>query len=201
VIRQRINLRTPALAYLARLLTLVLGAALVWYGLMLVLLAAKVSPHTVNAISGYRSIYTDAATLTLHDFSTSVRWIAGVAGFLVFLVFAYLALQELPRPYLARGEVPLAEAQTGTTVIKPRAIERVAELAARGNTEVSSAAGRLGDGELNLAVGLRRASTAADALRDVRARVRTELDRHELPTLPVHVTLTDYDRTTRRELS
>jgi hypothetical protein len=201
MIRQRINLRTPAPAYLVRILTVVLGLMLAWYGLMLALLAVKVSPHTVNAISGYRSLYEDATTLTQHDFTTPVRWIAGAAGFLAFLLFIYLAVQEIPRPYLARSEVALAEEQTGTTVVKPRAIERVAELAARGNAEVASAAGRLGDGELDLAVGLRRAVTAADTLRDVRTRVRTELDRHELPALPVNVTLTDYDRKFRRELS
>jgi hypothetical protein len=199
--RQRVNLRTPALAYLVRILTVVLGLALVWYGLMLALLAVKVAPHTVNAISGYRSLYRDAATLSAHDFTTSVLWIVGVGGFLAFLLFAYLAVQEIPRPYLARGEVSLAAQDTGTTVVKPRAIERVAELAARGNGEVASAAGRLGDGELNVGVGLRRAVTAATALRDVRSRVRAELDRHELPALPVNVTLTDYDRNTRRELS
>ncbi|HEY2317864.1 MAG TPA: hypothetical protein VGH67_06160 [Solirubrobacteraceae bacterium] len=201
MIRQRVNLRTPALAYLVRILTVVLGLALVWYGLMLALLAAKVAPHTVNAISGYRSVYHDAATLSAHDFTTLVRWIAGVAGFLAFLLFAYLAVQELPRPYLARGEVPLTEEETGTTVVRPRAIERVAELAARGHSEVASAAGRLGDGELNVAVGLRRAGTAPTALRDIRTRVRAELDRHELPALPVNVTLTDYDSNRRRELA
>jgi hypothetical protein len=201
VIRQRIGLRTPALAYLVRLLTVALGLVLVWYGLMLVLLAAKVSPHTVNAISGYRSLYDEAAGLTEGDFTTPVRWIAGVAGFLAFLLFAYLAVQELPRPYLARGDVGLSEDKRGTTVVKPRAIERVAELAARGNAEVASASGRLGDRELNVGVGVRRAATAADTLRDIRTRVRSELDRHELPDLPVHVTLTDYDRKTRRELS
>jgi hypothetical protein len=201
VIRQRVSLRTPVLAYLVRLLTLVLGLALVWYGLMLALLAIKVSPHTVNAISGYRSLYDAAAALSPHDFTTAVRWIAGVAGFLAFLLFAYLAVQELPRPYLSRSGVSLTEQETGATVVKPRAIERVAELAAHGNPEVASAAGRLGDGELNLSVGLRRAATAADALRDVRARVRSDLDRHDLPALPVNVTLTDYDRNTRRELS
>jgi hypothetical protein len=200
VIRQRVNLRTPALAYLVRLLTVVLGLALAWYGLMLVLLAIKVSPHTVNAISGYRSLYNDAATLSQGDFTSAVRWVAGVVGFLVFLLCAYLAVQEIPRPYLARGEIPVTEEETGATVVKPRAIERVAELAARGNAQVASAAGRLGDGELNLSVGLRRAGSAADALRDVRARVRSELDRHELPALPVNVTLTTYDRNTRREL-
>jgi hypothetical protein len=201
VIRQRVSLRTPVLAYVVRLLTLVLGLALVWYGLMLALLAIKVSPHTVNTISGYRSLYDAAAGLSPPDFTSAVRWIAGVAGFLAFLLFAYLAIQELPRPYLARSEVSLTEHETGATVVKPRAIERVAELAAHGNPEVASAAGRLGDGELNLSVGLRRAATAAEALRDVRARVRSDLDRHDLPALPVNVTLTDYDRKTRRELS
>jgi hypothetical protein len=201
VIRQRVSLRTPVLAYGVRLLTLVLGLALVWYGLMLALLAIKVSPHTVNALSGYRSLYDAAAGLSPPDFTSAVRWIAGLAGFLAFLLFAYLAVQELPRPYLARSEVSLTEQETGATVVKPRAIERVAELAAHGNPEVASAAGRLGDGELNLSVGLRRAATAADALRDVRARVRSDLDRHDLPALPVNVTLTDYDRNTRRELS
>ena len=201
MIRQRISLRTPALAYLARILAVVLGLALVWYGLMLALLAIKVSPHTVNAISGYRSLYHDATTLSPRDFTTAVRWIAGVAGFAAFLLFAYLAFQELPRPYLARGEIPLIEHDTGATIVKPRAIERVAELAARGNPDVASAAGRLGDRELSLSVGLRQAATAVDALRDVRARVRSEFDRHELPALPVNVTLTDYDRNTRRELA
>jgi hypothetical protein len=86
-------------------------------------------------------------------------------------------------------------------VVKPRAIERVAELAARGNAEVASVTGRLGDGELNVAVGLRRAATAVVALRDVRRRVSTELDRHGLPTLPVNVTLTEYDPNRRRELA
>lgn len=201
MIRQRINLRTPVLAHLVRLLVVVLGVALVWYGLMLVLLAAKVAPHTVNAISGYRSLYDDAASVTPSDFTRAVRWIAGLAGLVVFVVFLYLALQEIPRPYLARGEVALAEVPTGTTVIKPRAIERVAELAAQRNTDVDSATGRLGDRELNLSVGVRRAATAADTLRDIRARVREELRRHELPELPVNVTLTRYDRKTRRELS
>ena len=124
MIRQRVNLRTPALAYLARLFTVVLGLALVWYGLMLALLAIKVSPHTVNAISGYRSLYEDAATLSPSDFTAAVRWIAGVAGFLAFLLFAYLAVQELPRPYLARGEIPMTDEPTGVTVVKPHAIER-----------------------------------------------------------------------------
>ena len=43
--------------------------------------------------------------------------------------------------------------------------------------------------------------TAAATLRDVHERVRDQLQRHDLPSLPVNVTLTAYHRTTRRELS
>ena len=201
MIRQRINLRTPLLAYLVRALTVVLGLVLVYYGLMVVLLAVKVSPHTVNSISAYRTLYNDVTGLRPSDFTTLVRLIAGFAGLIAFLLFIYLALQELPRPYLARREVALGEPERGTTVVKPRAIERVAELAAHGNPDVTSAAGRLGDQELTVAVSARRASTAARTLTDVRERVTADLQRHELPSLPVNVMLTGYDRKTRRELS
>lgn len=199
--RQRINLRTPLLAYLVRALMIVLALGLFWYGLMVLLLAVKVSPHTVNSISAYRTLYDDATGLMPADFTTLVRLIAGFAGLIAFLLFIYLALQELPRPYLARGDVPLGEQEPGKTIVRPRAIERVAELAARDNPDVSSVAGRLGDQELNLNIGVRRASTAAQTLNDVRARVSADLERHQLPSLPVNVTLTGYDRKTRRELS
>ncbi len=201
MIRQRINLRTPLPAFLVRGLTIVLALALVWYGLMVVLLAAKLSSHTVDSLSAYRTLYHDVANLQQSDFTTAVRFIAGFAGLIVFVLFIYLALQEIPRPYLARGEVRLDERKQGTTLIQPRAIERVAELAAHGNPDVTSAGGRLGDQELNLSIAARRASTAADTLRDVRQRVAVDLERHELPSLPVNVTLTGYDRHTRRELA
>lgn len=197
MIRQRINLRTPVLAYVVRALTVVLALVLVWYGLMVVLLAVKVAPHTVNSLSAYQTLYDDAAGLTENDFTTAVRFIAGIAGLVAFVVFIYLALQELPRPYLARGEVELQDHERGITVIRPRAIERMAELAAQGNGNVTTASGRLGDQELNVDLSMRRASIAADTLADVRTRVLTDLDRHQLPDLPVNVTLTGYDRKTK----
>lgn len=201
MIRQRINTRKPALAYLVRAATLVLAAALVWYGLMVVLLAVKVAPHTVNSISAYRTLYHDVSGLHQSDFTTAARLIAGFAGLIVFLVCVYLAFQEFPRPYLARGEVDLENRDHGVTVIKPRAVERVAEFAAVANGNVTRAAGRLGDQELYVDVSMRRPSLVAETLRDVRERVGSELDRHELPNLPVNVTLTGYDSKTKRELS
>jgi hypothetical protein len=199
--RQRVRLRTPALAYLVRLLTVVLGAALVWYGAMVILLAVKVSPHTVNDLSAYRTLYHDIVGLHPGDFTTPVRLIAGFGGFLAFLVLVYLALQELPRPYLARGPVSLEERPGGETVARARAIERVGEIAAQANPDVTSAAGRLGDDELLVTISVARAGRAADSLTDVQERVREALGRHDLPALPVNVTLTGYDRATKRELA
>jgi hypothetical protein len=199
--RQRVNLRTPVLGHLVAALTIILGALLVWYGLMVVLLAVKVSPHTVNSLSAYRTLYHDAADLKRSDFTTLRRLIAGFAGLIVFLFFLYLAFKAWPRPYRARGEISLQDDEHGTTTIEPRAIERVAELAACGNADVSGATGRLGDEELSVGVDARHASTAAATLQDVQQRVRSALERHDLPSLPVNVTLTGYDRQTRRELS
>jgi hypothetical protein len=199
--RQRINLHTPALGHVVALLTIILGALLLWYGLMVVLLAVKVSPHTVNSLSAYRTLYNDAADLQRSDFTTLRRLIVGFGGLIAFLVFLYLAFKAWPRPYRARREINLKDDVHGATTIEPRAIERVAELAARGNPDVTSASGRLGDEELSVTVAARHASTVAATLKDVHQRVRSELERHDLPTLPVNVTLTGYDRQTRRELS
>ncbi len=199
--RQRVNLRTPGLGHLVGVLTVVLAAVLFWYGLMVVLLAVKVSPHTVNSLSAYRTLYDDVVSLKASDFTTLRRLIAGFAGLLAFLIFIYLLFKAWPRPFLARGTIELDEGRHGTTVIQPRAIERVAELAALGNPDVTSASGRLGDEELNVGVDSQRASSIAATLRDVHERVRGELARHELPSLAVNVTLTGFDRPTRRELS
>ena len=144
-LRTRVRLRTPALAYLVRLITIVLGLALVWYGAMVILLAVKVAPHTVNSISAYRTLYHDVAGLKSSDFTTAVRLIAGFGGFLAFLLLFFLALQELPRPYLARGPLKLADKPEGETTTGPRAIERLAAIAAQRPPAVAAGARRRGD--------------------------------------------------------
>ncbi len=201
MIRQRINLRNPALAHVAHALTLVLAAILIWYGAMVVLLAAKVSPHTVNSLSAYRTLYHDAAGLKLSDFTTVRRLVIGCAGFLAFLVFVYLALQTLPRPYLARGPFAIGDREHGATTVAPRAVERALELAAAASPRVTAAVGRLGDEKLELHIHVRSARSAADDLRDVHGRAVAALAEHGLPAIPVNVTLTGYDRKTTRELS
>lgn len=201
MIRQRIALRTPLLAYLVRALTVVLALILIWYGAMLVLLAAKVSPHTVNSLSGYHTLYREAAGVKAGDFTRKVRLIAGVVGFIAFLLFVFLALQEVPRPYLARGMVTLDEQDSGSITVAPRAIERVAEVSANANKDVAGASGRLGAESLNVDVSVRRAITLAETLRAVRDAVVKDLAQHELPALPVNVTATGYDPKNRRQLS
>lgn len=201
MIRQRITFRTPGLAYVVRLLTVVLALGLLWYGLMVVLLAVKVSPHTVNAISAYRTLYHDGAGLTSAEVATATRLIAGFAGLLIFVVCLYLALQELPRPSLARGDVMVGARDRGDTSVQPRAVERAAEIAAMSNRHVSAARGRLGDEEVDVHVRVRSAREVAETLRDVQHRVSETLQLHGLPVRSVNVTLTGYDRTTTRELA
>lgn len=201
MIRRRVNLRTPVLAYAVRVFAVLLALGLLWYGLMTVLLAVKVSAHTVNGISGYRIFYNDVAGLTASDFTTPVRLIAGLAGVLVFVACVYLALQEIPRPYLARAAFTVGDRDRGDTTIAPRAVERVAEIAAAANREVTAAMGRLGDEHVDVNVHVRTARAAADTLRDVQHRVIAALAEHGLPSFPVNVTLTGYDRQTTRELA
>jgi len=201
VLRQRIRARQSPLRFIGRLLLILLCLILIWYGAMLVLLALKVAPETVNDISGYRSVYDHLASIATGDITDESRIITAVAGLFSFLLFGYLALKELPRPYLARSGVRLADDEQGTLEVQPRAIERVAEAAASENPAVSSANGRYGGDDLTVNLSVLRARDAADTLRDVQQRVTAALQQHELPAVPVSVILTGFDRQQRRELS
>ena len=129
--RQRIRERPSVLMVVGRIVPLVLALGLIWYGLMLVLLALKVSPSTVNSISGYRTAFNYLSGLTPDDVDGGVtRAIIAGSGIAAFLVFGYLAFKQLPRPYLARRELPLAADEHGEVSVEPRAIERIAEVAA-----------------------------------------------------------------------
>jgi uncharacterized alkaline shock family protein YloU len=199
--RQRIRSNGSPLRIIGRLLVLAMAGALIWYGLMTALAAAKlISPDTADQLSGYRTAFDYLAGLTPDDFSSTTRLIIASIGILAFLVFGWLALKELPRPHLARGELELTEDERGSASIQPRAIERIAETAATQHSAVTGASGRFGTDDLAVTVSVRRARDIPDTLRDVQRRVRDALEQHGLPTVPVNVTLTGFDRKQRREL-
>jgi hypothetical protein len=201
VIRQRVNLRRGPWAALVRLVAIAFALALIYYGVMIALLALKLAPGKIDRISGYRTGFTWLAGLHHSEFTTHVSLIAGFGGLLVFLVFAGLVLAALPRPYLTRTEIGLRRSERGATIVRPRAIERIAEVAAQGNEHVIGVTGRLGDAELHVDVGIDIVTETVEALADVRHRVGEQLTRHHLPQMPIHVTLTGYERPTRRESS
>lgn len=201
MIRQRLRLRRSPLRFVGRALVLLLAAALIWYGLMLLLGGLGVAPRTLNGLSGYRSAFDFLAGLTPSDLSGEVQAIAAVAGSLVFAVFAYLAYKEVPRPALARHKLELPDSERGRVAIEPRALERIAETVALGHAAVSDASGRWGDEELTVELALRRTSALAATLRQVQERVLEALGEHGLPERRVAVTLSGFDRSNKRELS
>lgn len=201
ILKQRIRTRSRAPSGLAsKLLVLLLAAILLWYGLMLVLLAVKVEPGFVNSISGYRSAFDYLAGLSASDFDGATRAIVAGAGVLAFLVFGFLAVRVLPRPYLARHDLTLDDGVGRELVVEAGALERAAEIAAREDDAVSAASARAGAERLEVEVSLCRAEAIGDALAGVRSRVRDALELHELPLRPVDVTLTGFDEPQRKEL-
>jgi len=199
--RRRTRSHGSPLRIIGRLLVLALAVALVWYGLMTALVALKlISPATADQLSGYRTAFDYLAGLTPSDFSATARLIIAALGILAFLVFGWLALKELPRPRAAREELQLKDDDRGSAAIQPRAIERIAETAATENSAVTGANCRFGTDDLAVTVSVRRARDIPDTLRDVQRRVRDALEQHGLPIVPVHVTLTGFDRKQRREL-
>ena len=202
--RQRVRAESSPLAHVGRLILALVCLATIWYGLMVVLLALKVNAEGVERISGYRTVFDFLESLGPNGFpGGTARLIIAAVGLLACLLFFYLALRELPRPYLARSELALAEDHRGALTVEPRAIERAAEAAATQDPAVATAVGRYGGEDLSVDVDVGRASEGARALEDVRGRVSEALGRHDLPPLPVNVTLTGFhlQEQRRRELS
>lgn len=201
MLRQRIRARTSPLAKgVGRVLLVLISVGMIWYGLMLLLLALKVDHDAVDGLSGYRTAYDYLVALKPSDVSGQTRLIAGLSGLAAFLLLGYLALKEIPRPYLARSDLRVTDDDRGHVDVAPRAVERVAEAAAAGQEGVASASARYGSDDLTVNITGARAGQVAPALRAVQTAAREALAQHGLPQMPVNVTLTGFERTQRREL-
>jgi hypothetical protein len=201
MLRQRVRARSFRFArFAADALVVVFALALVWGGAMLALLALKVSPATIDSLSGYRTAYDYVATVNPADIGASTRLIAAIAGVVASLIFGYLAWRAVPRPYLARTDLRLVSDERGIVDVNPRAIERAAEAAALDHPAITAARARYATDDLMLDVTADRADELAATLQDVHDRARASLARHELPPLPVNLTLVRLERTHRRDL-
>lgn len=195
MLRQRVRVERSTLVVLGQLVTILISLALIWYGLILGLLGIGVlGADAANAVTGYRGLFDELSALAEDDVDGIVRLFTGLAGLLAFLLLGWLALKQIPRPQLARGELLVAHDERGEVTLAPRALERAAESAALGNAAVTGAAGRYGGDDVSVDITVNSASDVADTLRDVQRRVRLALGRHELPDVPVHVTVTKFDR-------
>jgi hypothetical protein len=201
--RQRVGSHTSPLAWVGRLLVILLCLALIWYGLVVLGLALGfLTAVQADAVSYGYSGFAFLAGLGAADFSSGVaRAILIGGGLLAFLVFGYLALKEIPRPYLVRHSVELGEDDRGIVAVEPRAIERAAEAAAVGNPAVTEARGRYSEDDLEVDVTVNRPREVPDTLRDVQQRVTDALGRHDLPPHPVSVILTGFEPEREREIS
>ena len=202
MLRQRIHIEGSGFAAtVGRILVVLGGAALVFYGVMVVMLAFKVSPSTVNDISGYRTAFDYLAGLEASDISGSDRAIIAGAGVLAFLIALFLGLRGLPRPHLARHSTVISSEEDGQTEVGPRAFERVVESAAREDSRVTGARARYDEDGIVVNVQIKDAATAVETLRAAQERARESLQKHELQVEHVSVTLAGYNGTNRRELA
>jgi len=202
MLRQRLRIEGSSLASaVGRGLVALLGAAIAYHGLMVFLLAVKVSPDFVNDISGYRTAFDYLAGLDAEDISGSDRLIVAIVALVLAAVAAFLLWRGLPRPRLARHAIELPEAELGRTEIGPRAIERAVESAALGHPAVVGARARCEEERIVLDITARRAVSLAETLRAVEQRALESLETHELRLQRVDVTLAGYDNPKGRELA
>jgi hypothetical protein len=201
MLRQRVRARSfPVARVAADAVVTIFALALVWGGAMLVLLAFKVSTGTVNGLSGYRTAYDYLAGLGPQDVGPTTRLVAAIGGLSACVIFGYLAWLVVPRPYLARTQLRLTGDARGTVDVHARAIERAVELAALEHPAITAASARYATDDLTIHISASRADALAGTLQDVHRRARESLALHELPALPVNITLVRFEPQNRREL-
>jgi hypothetical protein len=201
MLRQRLRVESSTFATtVGRGLVALFGAAIAWSGLMVVLLAFKVSPSFVDDISGYRTVFDYLSGLTPGDISQIDRLIVAGVALVLALIALFLLWRGLPRPHLARHEVTVTEDELGTTEIAPRAMERAVEAAALEHPAVVGARARLDDDGIVLAVTAGKAADLVKTLHEVEGRAFKSLERHQLELGRVDVTLAGYDTPNGREL-
>lgn len=193
--RQRIHIERTTAVMLGQLVTVVFALVALWYGLILGLVVTGVlGTGAAETVTGYRAIYDALTSIGGEDVDGLVRLFTGVGGLLAFLLFGWLALKQIPRPHLARGELVLTQDERGEVTLAPRAFERAVEGAALGHPAVMHAAGRYGDREVSIDIAVNRPRGIGDTLGDVQRRARAALRECELPEVPVHVTVTSFDQ-------
>ena len=201
MLRQRLRLEGSAITNgVGRFLVALLGAALVYYGAMVVLLALKVSPETVNDLCGYRTAFDYLAGLDAEEITSTARLVIALVAVAVALTALLLLCRGLPRPHLARHGIELADTDLGITEVQPRAVERAVESAALQHDAVVGARARYDDGGIALLVTARQAPGLVATLEEVRGLAHRGLERHQLELERVDVTLAGYKGTNRREL-
>jgi hypothetical protein len=200
--RQRIRARLPSLAVGGHIVAVVLLLAIAYYGIVLGLVGlGAISPGIGDAISGYRTVFDAVAGATPEDADGVARIVAGVGGLLAFLLFAFLAFKQIPRPQLARSEVELERDDRGVVTLSPRAVERAVESAALGNPAVSSVRGRYGTEDVAVDLTVTRARDLEQTLHDVHRRARRALEVHDVPSVPVNVTVMKFGGEAQRRVT
>ncbi|HEV2062104.1 MAG TPA: hypothetical protein VGR12_04560 [Solirubrobacteraceae bacterium] len=194
MLRQRIRIDRTTAVMIGQLVTLLVALAVLWYGLVLGLLATgALDAGTAAAVTGYRAAYDSLAGIPADEVDGIVRLFTGLGGLLAFLLFGWLALKQVPRPRLARGELVLVQDDRGEVTLAPRAFERAVESAAIRHAAVTGARGRYGGREVSVDIEVSRPTEVPDTLREVQRHVHGALRRSELPDVPVHVTVTGFD--------
>jgi hypothetical protein len=200
LVRRTVRVRGGRGQALGRALAGLLGLVVAYAGLMVVLLATKSGPDTVDAASGYRSIVDAVGGLTDADATGTLRLAAGIGGLVAFLVLVPLALAQVPRVKVPRGHVDLTTDERGTVTVEPRAVERALEHAAARVDGVSAAAARWETGSATVAVTADRADGLPDRLEQVKGAATDALARHGLPTADVRVLLARFTETPTRRV-
>lgn len=198
--RQRLGLTHTWRTTLGQKLMVVPALALVYGGAVVLALGAGVSPADVDSVTAYRTVQDRLGALDPANWSQGVSIGVAVAGILGLLLLLALGWAQRLIPHVTRAELVLREEDDGRTTVSPRAIERIAEIAARG-PGVKAAKATLGDDDLAIALHANRGDLIPELLPGARTRAHAALRQAGLPdTSALRVAVTRFTAASKKDL-
>ncbi len=180
---------------------LVPALALIYGGAVAVALSAGVSGSDLSRWTGVDEAYRRVAALDPASWSTTTSAIIAATGIVLALALLRLAWAQRLVPQRVRHAVDLEGSGPGTTTVRPRAIERAAEVAASRDPGVREAKASLGDDAMTVHLHVLDAQRLPELLQDAERSTRTALrDAGIGEDVPIQLTVTRFSAPSRTEL-
>lgn len=198
--RQQLALPTGLATTLGQKFMLIPALALMYGGAVAIARSAGLRGPDLERWTGVSSVVTQVGALNPSTWDQTVAAVVVAAGLVLFPLLLWLAWAQRLVPQRVRHAIDLATHGPGVTSVRPRAVERAAEVAASHDPGIRQARAALTDDGMTIHLHVRDAARLADLLREAEVRAQDALLDAGISDVPLRLAVTRFSAPSRTEL-